>query len=57
MANKNKNKSKSLPTQVEIFQGTRSDIAQSAIFRSGGGFHKDARRTKKSKTDWKRDEW
>lgn len=56
MAKRNKN-SKKLPTTVELFQGTRSILAQSAIFRSGGGAHTDKRRTKARKNNWRNDEW
>lgn len=56
MAKRSKN-NKKLPTTVELFQGTRSILAQSAIFRSGGGAHTDKRRAKARKGDWKREAW
>lgn len=43
------------PTATEVFMGTRSSTALSAIFRSGGGAHKDKRRAKARKHDWRRD--
>jgi len=55
---KNKRKkNNSLPTTVEIFQGVRSDIALSAIHRSGGGVHADKRDRKEHKKEWRNEEW
>lgn len=56
MSNK-KNKKNRLPTTVEIFQGQRSEVALAAIFRSGGGVHRDQRDRKERKKDWKREDW
>jgi hypothetical protein len=55
--NNKKNRGKTLPTIVEIFQGTRSEIAQAAIFRSGAGFHADKRDRKERKGSWKNEDW
>jgi hypothetical protein len=57
MSNKRNKKKNSLPTTVELFQGNRSEIALSAIQRSGGGFHADKRDRKERKDDWRREEW
>lgn len=46
-----------LPTTVELFQGKRSDIARSAIFRSGAGKHADKRAKKAKKGNWKNEDW
>lgn len=54
---KNTKKKNKLPTTAEIFQSTRSEIALSAILRSGGGFHQDTRKAKARKNDWKNDHW
>lgn len=55
--NKKARNSKHLPTQVELFQGHRSDLALAAIFRSGAGAHTDKRDRKERKGDWKREDW
>jgi hypothetical protein len=56
MSNK-RNNSKRLPSQVEIFQSTRSTIALTAILRSGAGKHQDKRRAPERKNDWRKDSW
>lgn len=50
-----KNSKKTLPTTAEIFMGVRSEVALSAIFRSGGGLHKDKRKARKLKHSWRRE--
>jgi len=54
MKNKSKNK---LPTTVELFSSQRSQVALSAIQRSGGGMHQDKRSKKAHKSSWRREEW
>lgn len=54
MKNKKKN---ALPTQVELFAGQRSQVALSAIMRSGAGTHQDKRTKKAQKASWRREEW
>lgn len=57
MANKKNKRKNSLPTTVEVFQGTRSELAVAAFQRTGGGFHADKRDRKERKKEWKREEW
>jgi len=54
---KNKRGKKSLPTQVELFLGHRSEVALSAIFRSGAGSHGDKRDRKARKGEWRDEVW
>ena len=56
MKNKNSKKN-SLPTQVELFASSRSQVALSAIMRSGAGTHQDKRSKKAQKASWRREEW
>jgi hypothetical protein len=56
-SNKKNRNSKSLPTQVELFQGHRSQVAFSAIFRNGAGSHGDKRDRKARKGEWKGEDW
>jgi hypothetical protein len=54
---KNNKKKNSLPTTADLFQGMRSAVALSAIFRNGGGTHKDKRDKKSHKSEWRREDW
>jgi len=50
-------KKNSLPSQVDLFIGHRSQIALSAINRTGGGLHQDKRDKKSRKNEWRREAW
>jgi hypothetical protein len=50
-----KNKTASMPSNVELFLGAPSQLIVAAFQRSGAGFHADKRFSKKYKEQWKRD--
>lgn len=55
---KNKRRAKNtLPTSLDIFRGMRSEVAQVAIFHTGGGSHADKRDKKSRKAEWTHEEW
>lgn len=49
-----KRKARKLPSRVELFMGAASAMIVAANFRTGVGVHKDKRRKKARKQEWKR---